>query len=170
MAVQSAFAQGEVLMFMENMQPLCGKTFSGRMVYPEGEAKPYSNNPLTMVVAVCTDDTIKIPFHVGSDRSRTWVLTLTSDGLLFKHDVKDEDGSPEEVTGFGGLATEESTAWEVHFPSDEETIEMLPQTETNVWSLVIDRDAKIFRYILSREGKKLYQFDFDIDLGIESGL
>jgi hypothetical protein len=166
----SAFAQGEVLMFWENLQPLCGNTFEGTIVYPEEGREPFSSNPLTMTVAACTQDTIKIPFHVGTDHSRTWVLSFTEDGLQLKHDHRHEDGTPDDVTNYGGVASEESTAWEVHFPADDETAEMLPRAKNNVWTMAIDRDAKIFSYILSVDGKKTVQIDFDIDRGIETGL
>lgn len=168
LSFEAAFAQGEVLMFIENLQPLCGKTFTGKVVYPEEGREPFSSNPLTMVVAACTNDTVKIPFHVGSDKSRTWVLSFVEDGLQLKHDHRHVDGTPDEVTNYGGLASEESTAWEVHFPADDETIQMLPRAKSNVWTMAIDRDAKIFSYILSVEGNKVIQVDFDIDLGIES--
>ena len=45
---------------------------------------------------------IRIPFHVGEDRSRTWVMTPTSVGLRLKHDHRHEDGSEDEVTQYGG--------------------------------------------------------------------
>lgn len=163
-------AQEEVLIFRENLEPLCGKTFTGRLVYPEEGREPFSSNPLSMTVAACTPDMVKIPFQVGNDRSRTWVLTFTSEGLLLKHDHRHEDGTPDDVTDYGGFASSESTAWEVHFPADEETAEMLPRAKDNVWTMAIDRDAKIFSYILSVGDRKAVQIDFDIDLGIESGL
>ncbi|WP_143961860.1 hypothetical protein [Litoribacter populi] len=165
-----AFAQGEVLMFLENLQPLCGKTFEGKLVYPEEGREPFSSNPLSMTVAACTEDTVKIPFIVGTDRSRTWVLSLMEEGLQLKHDHRHEDGTPDDITNYGGVASSESTAWEVHFPADEETGEMLPRSKNATWSMIINRDAKVFSYILSVDGKKSVQVDFDIDLGIESGL
>ena len=170
LSFESAFAQGEQLKFMENIRPLCGKSFPGKVVYPEEGREPFSSNPLTMIVAVCTGETVKIPFHVGSDRSRTWILSFTDQGLQLKHDHRQPDGSPDEVTNYGGLASVESDAWEMHFPADEETIEMLPRAQDNTWTMAIDRDAKIFSYILSVGGKKAVQIDFDIDLGIHSGL
>lgn len=166
----TAQAQEEVLIFRQNLEPLCGKTFSGSLVYPEEGREPFSSNPLTMTVAACTPEVVKIPFHVGNDRSRTWVLTFTGEGLQLKHDHRHEDGTPDDVTNYGGLASSESTGFEVHFPADEETAEMLPRAKNNVWTMAIDRDAKIFSYILSVDGNKAVQIDFDIDLGIESGL
>ncbi|KEO74477.1 hypothetical protein [Anditalea andensis] len=166
----SAYAQEELIMFRENLEPLCGKTFEGRLVFPAEGREPFSSNPMTMTVAHCSPDTVKIPFHVGTDRSRTWVLSFGNDGLQLKHDHRHEDGTPDEVTNYGGLSSSESTAWEVHFPADEETAAMLPRAKDNVWTMAIDRDAKIFSYILSVDGKKAVQIDFDIDLGTESGL
>jgi len=168
-AFGSVNAQKGVMIFRENLEPLCGKTFTGKLVYPEEGREPFSSNPLSMTVAVCNPDIVKIPFQVGNDRSRTWVLTFSDDGLQLKHDHRHEDGTPDDVTNYGGLASSESTAWEVHFPADEETAEMLPRAKNNVWTMAIDRDAKIFSYILSVDGRKAVQVDFDIDLGIETG-
>ena len=48
-----------------------------------------------MHVRECSEDAIRIPFHVGEDRSRTWVVTRTANGLRLKHDHRHEDGSEE---------------------------------------------------------------------------
>ena len=53
---------------------------------------------------------------VGEDRSRTWILTLSEKGLLFKHDHRHPDGTPDKITMYGGWAAEGGTAYLNVFP------------------------------------------------------
>ena len=48
---------------------------------------------LVMHVRDCSADEVRIPFWVGEDHSRTWVVTRTETGLRLKHDHRHEDGS-----------------------------------------------------------------------------
>lgn len=60
--------------FFDRIGQLCGKAFAGRIVAdqpaPTG-ADPFTGKALMMHVRECSGDTIRIPFHVGDDRSRT---------------------------------------------------------------------------------------------------
>ena len=58
-----------------------------------------------MHVRKCTADTIRIPFHVGDDASRTWVVTRTTTGYRLKHDHRHRDGSEDKLTQYGGNST-----------------------------------------------------------------
>jgi hypothetical protein len=55
-----------------------------------------------MHVRTCSENALRIPFHVGDDHSRTWVITRTENGLRLKHDHRHEDGSEDAVTQYGG--------------------------------------------------------------------
>ena len=85
------------------LSALCGKAFEGRIVSPPVAADAsFAGKRLVMHVRECTADTIRIPFHVGDDRSRTWVVTRTATGLRLKHDHRHRDGSEDKVTQYGG--------------------------------------------------------------------
>ena len=62
----------------------------------------FTGQRLVMDVRQCTDDEIRIPFHVGKDRSRTWVISRTATGLRLKHDHRHEDGTSDALTMYGG--------------------------------------------------------------------
>ena len=79
-----------------------------------------------MSVETCGEKEIRIPFRVGEDRSRTWVLTLTDGGLLFRHDHRHADGTPDKVTMYGGLAAPDGTPLRQSFPADAETARLIP--------------------------------------------
>jgi hypothetical protein len=50
----------------------------------------------------CGDDEVRIPFHVGADRSRTWVLSRSAAGVRLKHEHRHEDGVEDEISRYGG--------------------------------------------------------------------
>ena len=62
----------------------------------------FRRNTSVMHVRQCSDREIRIPFHVGENRSRTWVVTRTPQGLRLKHDHRHEDGTEDRVTQYGG--------------------------------------------------------------------
>ena len=97
-----------------------------------------------MHVRECTRDTIRIPFHVGDDHSRTWVVTRTATGLRLKHDHRHRDGSEDKLTQYGGDSTTPPTAARQEFPADAFTKALLIREgnvagAANVWALELSR-------------------------------
>ena len=115
-----------------------------------------------MHVRSCDMAEIRIPFHVGEDRSRTWVLTPTATGLRLKHDHRHEDGTEDEVTQYGGDATGRGTASSQDFPADPFTAELVPAAATNVWTIEVVPGER-FVYALRREGTdRRFRAEFDL--------
>ena len=79
--------------FFANLAELCGQTFEGKVVTDDPVDADFRSQRLVMHVRDCSDTEIRIPFHVGADHSRTWVITRTSGGLTLKHDHRDPDGT-----------------------------------------------------------------------------
>ncbi|HEX8216202.1 MAG TPA: hypothetical protein VF577_01940, partial [Allosphingosinicella sp.] len=93
---EAASAQQE---FFDRLRPLCGRAFDGRVTSAPVEAdREMAASRLTMHVASCTENEVRIPFHVGENRSRTWVISRTAQGLRLKHVHRHEDGSEDELT------------------------------------------------------------------------
>lgn len=109
---------------------------------------------------------MRIPFQVGENRSRTWVLTLDEQGLLLKHDHRHADGTPDEITMYGGYATPAGTDRVQSFPADEHTATLIPAAATNEWSLVLNKESKTLSYILKRDGQLRFRADFDLGRAI----
>jgi hypothetical protein len=147
--------------FFERLATLCGQSFAGKAVHSATEDDPMMQARLTMHVDSCTAGEIRVPFHVDENRSRTWVLTRRDGGLLLKHDHRHEDGTPEELTMYGGWATEEGTSERQSFPADEETAQMLPAAATNVWTMEIHQGRQ-FVYDLQRHGQPRFRAEFDL--------
>ena len=142
----------------------CGKAFEGRLVSTDEADKAFAAEPLAMEVRACTDDEIRIPFHVGENRSRTWVISRTGSGLRLKHDHRHEDGTSDAVTMYGGDTAGEGTTRRQEFPLDDFSVEMftregLTASVTNVWA--VEADAGMFAYELSREGR-FFRVEFDL--------
>lgn len=137
--------------FWDAMLTLCGDAHPGTMVQGSEADSSFANNALVMHVRQCSDDEIRIPFHVGEDRSRTWILTRTADGLRLKHDHRHEDGSEDEITQYGGNTRDEGTAISQEFHADDFTAALVPGAETNIWTVEV-RPGETFAYALRREG------------------
>jgi hypothetical protein len=125
---------------------------------------------MTMHVRRCEESRIEIPFHVGEDRSRTWVVSRTETGLELKHDHRHEDGAEDEVTWYGGHTDSPGSAVAQLFPADEHSKRLfaerdLPQSAANVWSLEIVPGERL-SYLLRRPGRH-FQVDFDLTEPVE---
>lgn len=152
--------------FWETLSAHCGKAYEGKLVTPESD--PRFAGKLIMHVRTCEEGTLRIPFFVGDDRSRTWVLTMDEDGLIqLKHDHRHEDGSEDEVTQYGGKASNTGSASTQFFPADQFTANMLPAAVGNVWWITVDE--KSFTYNLRRLGSNThFSVRFDLTNPVET--
>jgi hypothetical protein len=148
--------------FYKNMSQHCGKSYAGNVVFPADDKDPFAGKALTMHVNSCSDTTIRIPFYVGEDKSRTWVISKTEQGLQLKHDHRHEDGTPDEITMYGGIASASGNKLEQSFPADAHTAQLIPAAVTNEWTLSFSPDGKTFSYILKRDNQLRFRADFDL--------
>ena len=147
--------------FFENLKAFCSQKFDGATEFPQNEDHPLSGK-LTIEFASCSETELRIPLRAGEDKSRTWVLTLTPQGLLLKHDHRHEDGTPDKVTMYGGWASGAGTPHRQRFAADADTARMLPEAATNVWTLEIDGAKKQLIYALERHEQPRYKAAFDL--------
>lgn len=150
--------------FFARLASLCGKAFAGRLVTTDPADNDMAGQAMVMHVRSCEPDEIRIPFHVGENRSRTWVVTRTASGLRLKHDHRHADGAPDEVTMYGGDTATAGGSTRQEFPVDAESIAMfkangLERSITNVWAL--EADEKIFAYELRRANRH-FRVEFDL--------
>ena len=156
--------------FMAGIAAHCGKAYAGRIVANEPRpATPdaFEGKALVMHVRGCDAPAsrLEIPFHVGDDHSRTWILTRTASGLRLKHDHRHEDGSPDATTMYGGDTAGAGSATRQEFPVDAESIAMfrregLNASLQNTWAMEIH--PSMFAYELSRPGGRLFRVEFDL--------
>ena len=164
--------------FFEHISMLCNKAYAGKLVSSDEADADFVDKPMIMHVSKCEQNKVEIPFHVAEEgkdwnRSRTWFLTRTAEGIRLKHRHRHEDGSLDDVTNYGGDTTDEGTANRQEFPVDAESIESFKVNELtasveNVWAVEISSpgqsDAK-FAYELRRpEGpnERFFRVEFDL--------
>jgi len=145
--------------FWDLLKQHFGKAYQGEVM--QGMTDAFKNGPLVMHVRMYSDSLIKIPFFVGDDKSRTWVLKLKNNRILLKHDHRHKDGSEDRVTQYGGLTSNVGTANMQIFAADQQTVDLLPAAVGNVWWITIDGNS--FTYNLRRIGTDhLFTVKFDL--------
>jgi hypothetical protein len=146
--------------FFENLRRQCGKTFTGETDFPTNADHPMVGKKLTITIGPCTAKEIRVPFQVGDDKSRTWLLTLDEKGLLLKHDHRHADGTPDAITMYGGWAAPSGTSLRQQFPADPDTKKLIPEASTNVWVIELDKEKRQLVYYLERNNQPRYRAVF----------
>jgi hypothetical protein len=150
---------------LQALQPYCGKAFAGKLISQSPEDAAMAEQALIVHVADCRNGEVRMPFHVGEDRSRTWVLRALPQGLQLKHDHRHQDGSHDELTMYGGTSADPATALTQNFPADAYSklmFQALGRTAApaNVWSFTLE-PGHTLTYRLSRPGRE-FAVAFDL--------
>ncbi|MEX1222430.1 MAG: hypothetical protein WEA82_10005 [Idiomarina sp.] len=150
--------------FLANITAYCGKAFEGEVVSDDTDDSVWQQR-LVMHIRDCVADEVKIPLHVGEDRSRTWVISETDTGLQLQHIHLHEDGTPDATSPYGGHTNEPGTANQQAFPVDEASKTIfaandLIASQKNTWTITFI-DDNTFSYKLSRPGR-LFEVHFDL--------
>ncbi len=143
--------------FFANLAALCGQRFAGTMTTNDPADAAFAGQSLEVQAQDCTQTQIRLPFAVGADRSRTWIVTRTADGMRLKHDHRHPDGTPDALTNYGGDARGPGTATRQDFPADAESRAMFLANDRavaidNVWTLEID-PGRSLTYSLQRPNR-----------------
>jgi hypothetical protein len=153
--------------FYAGLRSLCGQAYEGRIVEntPADPADPFAGQRLVMHVRECSAQVLRIPFHVGDDRSRTWVVTRTATGLQLQHDHRHADGSADAMTNYGGVTDSAGTAARQDFPADAYSKALFLRegravSVDNTWALELVPGEQ-FVYELTRPGRR-FRVAFDL--------
>lgn len=149
--------------FFNALREHCGKAYEGKVVVDNPKGSGFEGR-LVMHVRRCSEQQLQIPFHVGENRSRTWLITQTGAGLLLKHDHRKPDGSDDSSTMYGGHTQDAGWPQVQSFPVDAVSKEQfvrqgLAASVGNTWQMFIY--PKVFSYRLVREGRE-FRVDFDL--------
>lgn len=159
------FEPSGAILFKEALLAHCGNAYEGRVVAAPDDSD-FRGKRLIMHVLSCEGDVINIPFNVGDDRSRTWVLTFLDNRILLKHDHRHEDGTSDEITMYGGLTSNSGQSGIQVFPADEETRILIPEASSNVWWITVDDST--FTYNLRRlSTERVFTIAFDLKNPVE---
>ena len=146
--------------FWKNLEKHCGKAYEGKLA-EHIKRDDFAGKKLTMHVKSCSENEIKIPFNVGDNYSRTWVLTKNDRISTLKHDHRHEDGTSDSITYYGGTNTNYGFKDFQTFPADQETANLIDYASTNIWWITLDDN--VFSYNLQKAGSK-NQFNVFFDL------
>ena len=138
--------------FWKNLEKHCGKSYEGTVTAGGKDGDGFTGKRLVMQVLSCEPNRIRIPFYVGDNKSRTWVLFKNEENILrLKHDHRHEDGSEDKVTQYGGQNSNHGFENLQMFPADQETAQRISYASTNLWWITLDE--KSYTYNLRRIGK-----------------
>ncbi|WP_396592901.1 hypothetical protein [Brevundimonas sp. R86498] len=152
--------------FLARLNALCGQRFEGRVVTTDAADADFANNRLLMHVRDCSPKEVGIPFAVGEDRSRRWIVTRTEAGLRLKHDHRDPEGVIHGYHMYGGDTAGPGTASRQEFPVDQESIAQFMAggaevSTTNVWAVEV-HPGRMFAYELRRPSGRFLRVEFDL--------
>ena len=159
-------------LWWQHLGAMCGNAYAGRLVSTDAVDADFAEQTMVMHVRRCVEDRIEVPFHVGENRSRTWVLTRTEGGgIQLQHDHRHEDGSEDVVTLYGGQTADAGTETAQDFPADDYSKQLFEANElaasvANTWTMELVPGER-FSYILRRP-ERHFQVDFDLSTTVEA--
>ena len=143
--------------FFRQISDLCGTRFVGQSSFPEDPGDAWRDKKLVAFIETCSTDEIRIPFIVGDDHSRTWILRRVEGGLQLQHDHRHADGTPDTVTLYGGTTLSAGNHLGQSFPADAYTAELIPEASTNEWFLTFNADGTELTYYLERNSQPRFK-------------
>ncbi len=152
--------------FWDALQARCGQAFAGKITSKDAADDAWRAEQVTMHLSECSDTVIRIPLHVGENRSRTWVLTKHDAGFELRHDHRHEDGSEDDVSQYGGVARTDIGAIRQEFPADAQTKAVFDAADisvsnANVWAMEYNEFRESFAYEMARPNR-----DFRIEFSL----
>ena len=138
--------------FFNAVKALCGQAFSGGTIEDTQNSAAYSGRKFILHIRECSDTQIKMPLHIGDNSSRILILTKGENSIKLQHDHRHADGSPDDLTLYGGSTTAEGTANAQAFPESAasiETTKALAPTRTwpSVWSIILTSDDIVYQVV-----------------------
>lgn len=154
------------------MMEHCGHAFEGGLTLaPEGDETLRDEDHLLVHFRECREGELRLPFHVEKepgawDRSRTWIFTRTDEGIHLDHDHRQPDGTPDEVTHYGGHTVDEgSSVRQVFIFTDYDGYD--PAGPHRGWRVEIEPHAR-YTYGTFRGDDWRWRVDFDLSRPVAS--
>jgi hypothetical protein len=153
--------------FWARLQAHCGNAYRGEI----SDVTPYYRDGVAgdavMHFMECAEDRIHIPFHLGENRSRNWILTRVGDTIRLKHDHRHEDGTEEKISQYGGDAPVPGLPTRQIFPADDHTARILPHRADNFWFFdFIDEETIQYGVHWPKFGHSV-RFSFDLSTPVD---
>ncbi|REL24282.1 hypothetical protein DYD21_18915 [Rhodohalobacter sp. SW132] len=157
----------EQLAFWDRIQEHCGNAYEGILADATPYYQTFDADQIRIHVRNCTDDLTHISLHIDDDHSRNLLITKTDGNLLLKHDHRNEDGTEEEITQYGGFAEQPGLATRQIFWADTHTAEILPERFDNFWFVdLMDDQTLAYGVHWPIQGNSI-RMEFDISEPVE---
>jgi hypothetical protein len=161
---QPAFEQQA---FWDGLQALCGRAYGGTGIHVPATDTAFTGQDFVMHVAECSDSEIRIPFHAGDDRSRTWVLRRGAPGIELKHVHRHRDGTEASNSNYGGRTAARGTPHRQEFPADAVSVAAVPARISQWWFLEHYPGRRFAYGLFRQDGGLHYRIEFDLASPVE---
>jgi hypothetical protein len=153
--------------FWGRMAAHCGNAYRGEV----SDATAYYRDAVRGEAVIhfmdCSDHRIHVPFHLGDNRSRNWILTRAGGTIRLKHDHRHPDGTEEEISQYGGDAPAPGLPTRQIFPADAHTARILPERADNFWFFdFVDEETLHYGVHWPKHGHSV-RFAFDVSSPVE---
>ena len=163
----TAFSPGEGVepYLIDALAALCGQAFEGQVASDDPRDADFASQRLVMHVRDCEPDVVRVPFHVGEDRSRVWVFSRQDDGgIELKHNHRHEDGEQDVLSWYGGRTLGMAVGAALDFPADQFSKDLferegIPDSMQNIWSVSVTDTQYVYEL---RRSNRHFRAAFDL--------
>ncbi|CAN5389187.1 hypothetical protein BH23BAC3_BH23BAC3_33840 [soil metagenome] len=167
-ALSTDLVSAEQLAFWDNLREHCGNAYVGELADATPFYQTFEADQIRIHVRDCTDDLTHISLHIDDNHSRNLLLTKEEGTLLLKHDHRNQDGTEEEITPYGGFAPKPGLETRQIFWADEHTAEILPERSDNFWFLDFMDDSTLAYGVHWPTHGNSIRMEFDISELVEA--
>lgn len=164
----SVLEAAEQIAFWENIQAHCGNAYEGRLADATPFYRSFDADRLVIHVRTCTDSLTHISLHLDDNHSRNLLVTKANGTLRLKHDHRNEDGTEEQITQYGGDSPGPGLATRQIFLADEHTADILPDRYDNFWFIDIMNESTLAYGVHWPEHGNSIRMEFDITAAVEA--
>lgn len=161
-AISGAELTDEQQAFWNNIQEYCGNAYRGELADATPYYQTFNAELIRIHVRECTDNLTHISLHIDDNHSRNLLITKSGGNLLLKHDHRNEDGSEEEISQYGGFAEQPGLENRQIFWADSHTADILPDRFDNFWFLdIMNEQTLAYGVHWPKHGNSI-RMEFDI--------
>ncbi|MCA1802090.1 MAG: hypothetical protein LC662_06490 [Rhodothermaceae bacterium] len=148
--------------FWQNIRRHCGNAYDGRIADATPHYQGFTADRITIHFRNCPDTLMHISLHLDDNHSRNMLLTNMKGALRLKHDHRNQDGSEEVITQYGGDAPKPGLETRQIFPADNHTAHILPERADNFWFLdLMDENTLAYGVHWPKHGHSI-RMEFDL--------
>lgn len=167
-AAEETRLASEQITFWNRLQEHCGNAYSGVLADATPFYQTFDADRIVIHIRDCSETLTHISLHIDDNHSRNLLLTKVPGTLRLKHDHRNQDGTEEEITQYGGDAPSPGLESRQIFMADEHTADILPNRFDNFWFLdMMDENTLAYGVHWPKHGNSI-RMEFDISNPVEA--